>query len=259
MNLQKLLTSREGQRRIISRQLEKFNHELSISEKTALLEIMEEKAELIKNLNEKILNHADIGDLESELVDSEEYSIDLRLKLRKLREDIAKSSDTGSGSVIRDSQDVNGSAQTISGENLSNYSSCSRRVPPDSSSFHRLPKLSLPTFDGDVAKWQSFWDSYEAAVHLNQTLSDVQKFNYLRSLLENTAYSAIDGFPLTNANYKNAIDLLHERFGQSHKIIDSYMQSLLDLPIPFCRENCVNLSHCCHNATLSLSTCKKLL
>jgi transposase InsO family protein len=232
MNLQKLLTSREGQRRIISRQLEKFNHELSISEKTALLEIMEEKAELIKNLNEKILNHADIGDLESELVDSEEYSIDLRLKLRKLREDIAKSSDTGSGSVIRDSQDVNGSAQTISGENLSNYSSCSRRVPPDSSSFHRLPKLSLPTFDGDVAKWQSFWDSYEAAVHLNQTLSDVQKFNYLRSLLENTAYSAIDGFPLTNANYKNAIDLLHERFGQSHKIIDSYMQSLLDLPIP---------------------------
>ncbi|XP_053391234.1 uncharacterized protein LOC128554047 [Mercenaria mercenaria] len=67
MNLQKLISTREGQRRLISLQLEKFNNELSQSEKTALLEIMEEKAEIIKNLNEKILNHPDVDDLETEL------------------------------------------------------------------------------------------------------------------------------------------------------------------------------------------------
>ncbi|XP_053388224.1 uncharacterized protein LOC128551402, partial [Mercenaria mercenaria] len=162
MNLQKLISTREGQRRLISIQLDKFNNELSQSEKTALLEIMEEKAEIIKNLNEKIVNHPDVDDLETELVDSDEYSIDLRLKLRKLKEDITKSSDVKNDTVILDSQDFNGSARTVS----------------------------------------------------------------------DTTSTAIAGFPLTNANYQNAIDLLQERFGQSHKIIDTYMQSLLDLPIP---------------------------
>jgi hypothetical protein len=71
MNLQKLISTREGQRRLISRQLEKFNEELSLSEKSALLEIREEKAEIIKNLNDKIVNHADIDDLETELVESD--------------------------------------------------------------------------------------------------------------------------------------------------------------------------------------------
>ena len=125
MNLQKLISTREGQCRLISIQLEKFNYELSLSEKTALLEIMEEKAEIIKNHNKKIVNLADIEDLETELVESDEYSIDLRLKLRKLKEDITKSSDTGSSCLVRDSQDINCSDKPISGENVFNSSSSS--------------------------------------------------------------------------------------------------------------------------------------
>ena len=57
-------------------------------------------------------------------------------------------------------------------------------------------------------------------------------FNYFRSLLQDTAYTAIAVLPLTNANYQYAIHLSQERFGQSHKIIDIYIQSLLALPIP---------------------------
>ena len=30
-----------------------------------------------------------------------------------------------------------------------------------------LPKLDVPTFAGDPLKWQSFWDCFEAAIHLN--------------------------------------------------------------------------------------------
>ena len=43
----------------------------------------------------------------------------------------------------------------------------------------QLPKLSLPTFSGDPLQWQMFWDSFDAAVHSNVSLSGVQKFNYL--------------------------------------------------------------------------------
>jgi len=40
----------------------------------------------------------------------------------------------------------------------------------------RLPKLHLLNFSGDPLSWQSFWDSFNAAVHSNPVLDDVQKF-----------------------------------------------------------------------------------
>lgn len=99
---------------------------------------------------------------------------------------------------------------------------------------HYLPKLSLPTFSGNVLEWQSFWDSYDAAVHSNPHLLDVQKFNYLKAQLEGDAARAISGFTLTNANYLKALDLLRERFGRTNKIVQAYMKSLLQIPAPSC-------------------------
>ena len=48
----------------------------------------------------------------------------------------------------------------------------------------RLPKLTLPIFGGDPLKWQTFWDSFDSAVHSNNVLTNVQKLNYLRAHLE---------------------------------------------------------------------------
>ena len=58
----------------------------------------------------------------------------------------------------------------------------------------KLPKLELPKFDGDVFKFQNFWDLFEAAVHDNDNVPDVQKFTYLRSALVGVAYHTIEGF-----------------------------------------------------------------
>lgn len=55
----------------------------------------------------------------------------------------------------------------------------------------RLPKLTLSSFDGDITQWLSFWDSYQAAIHSNTDLSDVQKFTYLKSLVERTAINGL--------------------------------------------------------------------
>ena len=79
----------------------------------------------------------------------------------------------------------------------------------------RLPKLSLPTFSGDPLLWQMFWDSFNAAVHLNPTLGGVQKFNYLRAQLHCDAARVIAEFPLTDHNYEHSVTLLRDRFGQS--------------------------------------------
>ena len=94
----------------------------------------------------------------------------------------------------------------------------------------RLPKLTLPTFGGDPLKWQTFWDSFDSAVHSNNVLTNVQKLNYLRAHLEGEAARAIAGFPLTSVNYQQSLDLLKDRFGDQQRIINAHMHSLMNLP-----------------------------
>ncbi|XP_065887247.1 uncharacterized protein [Dysidea avara] len=93
----------------------------------------------------------------------------------------------------------------------------------------RLPKLSLPTFSGDPLTWQAFWDSFFAAIHSNPSLSGIQKFNYLKAQLQGDAARAIEGLPLSELNYRHSISLLQDRFGQTHKLIDAHMKSLMSM------------------------------
>ena len=50
----------------------------------------------------------------------------------------------------------------------------------------KLQKLNLKKFQGDITTWSTFWDTFESAIDKNPTLSDIDKFNYLNSLFENT-------------------------------------------------------------------------
>ena len=93
----------------------------------------------------------------------------------------------------------------------------------------KLPKLTLCPFGGDVTKWTAFWDSYESAIHKNDELSDVDKFNYLKSLLERTAHEAIAGLTLSAANYHEAVAILKKRFGNRQQIITKHMDTLLNV------------------------------
>ena len=93
----------------------------------------------------------------------------------------------------------------------------------------RLPKLQLRHFNGDLTKWTSFWESFEAAVDSNPDLSNVEKFNYLSSLLKNTVREAIPGLSLTEANYTEAVSTLKKRFGGTQQIISKHMEALLQV------------------------------
>ena len=95
-----------------------------------------------------------------------------------------------------------------------------------------LPKLDLCTFSGNTLEWQPFWDSFNAAVNSNPTISDVQKLNYLRSQLQGEASQLIAGFSLTSANYSHSAALLKDHYGQQQKLITAHMQALLELPNP---------------------------
>jgi hypothetical protein len=87
----------------------------------------------------------------------------------------------------------------------------------------------LVKFKGQITKWNTFWDSFESAIHNNQDISKIDKFNYLNSVLEGPALRAIQGLTLTGANYDAAIDILKDRFGRTQQIITAHMDELLKI------------------------------
>ena len=58
----------------------------------------------------------------------------------------------------------------------------------------KLPVIQLPSFDGDVVQWLSFWEQFRTSVHERTELETVTKFNYLRSVLKGSAYKLIENF-----------------------------------------------------------------
>ena len=89
----------------------------------------------------------------------------------------------------------------------------------------KTPKLDLKSFDGDVLKWQSWWDQYEAAVHNQPKMANVNKFCHLQRLLGTSAEECIAGLALTNENYPEAIKLLKDRYGNKQVLINVYVQN----------------------------------
>ena len=58
----------------------------------------------------------------------------------------------------------------------------------------------------------------------------IDKFNYLKSLLEGPASQAIQGLSLSATNYKAAVEILQEHFGKTQQIILSHRDNLLKIP-----------------------------
>ena len=90
-----------------------------------------------------------------------------------------------------------------------------------------LPKIKLQSFDGDLTAWTPFWDSFRAAIPKNDALDDIDKFNYLHGLLQQTALEAISGLSLTSANYQEAVAILQKRFGIKPLIVAKHMDALI--------------------------------
>ena len=93
----------------------------------------------------------------------------------------------------------------------------------------KLPKIQLKKFSGDPVEWKGFFDTFEAAVDKHEGLSEVEKFSYMKGLLEGKAASTVAGMSLSNENYKQAIQLLQERFGNTQVIISAHMDALLKI------------------------------
>ena len=86
-----------------------------------------------------------------------------------------------------------------------------------------LPKIHIKKFCGDTTLRRQFYETYEATVHKNEKISDIEKFSYLKGYLTGAAEKCIEGLSLSNDNYKQMLNLLKERYGHPQLVISSHM------------------------------------
>ena len=70
----------------------------------------------------------------------------------------------------------------------------------------KLPKLDIPTFDGDILNWLTFWKQFRVAIHDRTDLPQAQKLVYLcQSLKGDSARNVIEGLSHSGEQYDEAI------------------------------------------------------
>lgn len=94
----------------------------------------------------------------------------------------------------------------------------------------KLPIISLPNFNGECENWLNFYEVFNSLIHENPSLSEIQKFFYLRSALKDEASRSIQSMEITSVNYEIAWKLIKERFENKKMIIKKHVSAIIELP-----------------------------
>ena len=77
----------------------------------------------------------------------------------------------------------------------------------------KLPKLSIPKFDGDVFNWRTCWEQFGVSIHSRPQLSDAEKLAYLKDALKDApAERVIQGLAQMAGTYNEVIECLLNRY-----------------------------------------------
>ena len=92
----------------------------------------------------------------------------------------------------------------------------------------RLPKLEVPTFDGDILNWKAFWEQFSISVHNRPNLSDSEKLVYLQHALKaGSAKHTIEGLSRTGDCYTEAVECLQARYNRPRLIHQTHVRMIL--------------------------------
>ena len=103
------------------------------------------------------------------------------------------------------------------------------RLDPADTKGIKLPKLEVPTFDGNILNWKSFWEQFCVSVHNRPSLSDSEKLVYLRSALKDgAAKRTIEGLSRSGEYYAEAIECLESRYDRPRLIHQTHVRMILE-------------------------------
>lgn len=94
----------------------------------------------------------------------------------------------------------------------------STRTSTSSRSHSHLPRITLPTFSGNIEEWEEFFSLFVSLVDSDPTLADIEKFQYLRTSLRGDAVAVISSLSLTPNNYALALTALRSRYENKRRL-----------------------------------------
>ena len=171
-----------------------------------------------------------------------------RLRLQKCQEDISALNAQLSGLVGEILSSTGGDTSTLMDnatsikKHLSNQDFEVRRLFIEIEDNHKpteahkeptveFPRISAPTFDGDILNWVAFWEQFEVAFHRNKKMHDGQKFVYVREAVkEGPAKQVIQGISHSSGSYEEAVEYLRKRYDRRRIIHKTHVKALVEAP-----------------------------
>ena len=94
----------------------------------------------------------------------------------------------------------------------------------------KLPKLSVPTFEGKVLNCKRFWEQFNATIHCKTRLNDTEELMYLQEALKDgLARFVIEGLTQTSESYEEGIKCLKEHYDRPRLAHAEHIRSIVDV------------------------------
>ena len=91
-----------------------------------------------------------------------------------------------------------------------------------------VPRIEIPTFDGNIWNWRLFWEQFQAAVNDKEHLREIGKLMYLHDTLKDgPAKNVIQGLTQSAKCYQEAIKCLKERYDRPRLIHCEHVCSIV--------------------------------
>ncbi|CAI6360609.1 unnamed protein product [Macrosiphum euphorbiae] len=114
-------------------------------------------------------------------------------------------------------------------------------VSPPTTRNIQLPRIELPSFDGNILHWRAFRDTFVSLVHDNDQVPPIQKFHHLLSAVSGSAAATVKSVPLIEANYPIVWQNLNDRFDNKRVLLGAHMDTLFRVS-PIKTESLVELN-----------------
>ena len=122
---------------------------------------------------------------------------------------------------------LNSKSETHKSPNSPTHSCCSHAL----NTGYKLPQLKLPTFEGNILEFRSFFEQFTAAID-GRDLSEVIKLQLLLGCLRGSIRKSVSGYKIEARSYKLVIEYLKTLFDNPPKVIETLILKLVKLNSP---------------------------
>ncbi|VDP23528.1 unnamed protein product [Heligmosomoides polygyrus] len=162
---------------------------------------------------------------------SESNELDITVMRWQNKVDFRKDELSQQTVLIASCQEGSNGNCTVTGKGGSNSTSTNGAPPPQERNVAlRRPLLEVPNFSGDLREFNAFWSVFETLIHNDASLTDQEKFLFLKQALKGEAAASITYVPVIGEKYCVAVNILKKQYDRSAMMADILISEIEKIP-----------------------------